>query len=279
MANVKSVRALDRGLAVIEVLHARRAATLGDLHLATGFARATLLRLLKTLEERRWVFHAADDGTYRLDARAQQPAPASLRHGMTTLATPILNRLNRRILWPSGIAVRDGYTMLILETERRSSPFIVDRTIIGHRPSLLKSATGRAYLAFCPDDERKHLLDGLRKSGHPDDRLANIPRLIDRIIDETRRNGYGVREPARRTRISDSERDFNAIAVPVIVRKRVIACINALWIEHVMDVEDFAALYLPALRDAANSLARAIVRRASHTTRGAHASVTTSGKP
>jgi IclR family mhp operon transcriptional activator len=161
--------------------------------------------------------------------------------------------------------------MLILETERRSSPFIVDRTIIGHRPSLLKSATGRAYLAFCPDEERQQLLDVLRKSGHPDDSLANIPQLIDRIIDETRRHGYGVRELARRTRISDTDRDFNAIAVPVIVRKRVVACINALWIEHVMGVEEFATLYLPALRDAANGLARSVMRQTGNTIRGATA--------
>jgi IclR family mhp operon transcriptional activator len=168
--------------------------------------------------------------------------------------------------------------MLILETERRSSPFIVDRTIIGHRPSLLKSATGRAYLAFCPDEERRHLLDVLRKSGHPDDSLANIPRLIDRIIDETRRNGYGVRELARRTRISDKERDFNAIAVPVIVRKRVVACINALWIEHVMGIEDFAALYLPALRDATSSLARAIMRQANNPVLGTNEALTKSAR-
>jgi hypothetical protein len=59
--------------------------------------------------------------------------------------------------------------------------------------------------------------------------------------------------------------------VPVIVRKRVVACINALWIEHVMGVEEFATLYLPALRDAANGLARSVMRPTGNTIRGATA--------
>ncbi len=261
MAKVKTIRALDRGLMVLEALKEHRAATLGDLHAATGLARATLLRLLKTLEDRSWIFYAPEQGTYRIGSRSHYELIAnSLGIEIARLATPILDRLCKKILWPSGVAVRDGHTMLILETERQSSPFIVDRTIIGHRPSFLKSATGRAYLAFCPDQERKDLLDALRTTGHPDDNLANMPVFIDQIVNETRRNGYGVRELARRTRISDSEGSFNAIAVPVMARGRVVACINSLWIDHVASIKDFATSYLPALQEAAKNLASATIK-------------------
>ena len=264
MANVKSVRALDRGLSVLETLK-KRGATLGELHGATGLPRATLLRLLKTLEERHWIFCVPGEGIYQLGARSHyRPTATSTDNAsteMARLASPILDRLCKKTLWPCGLAVRNGHTMLILETERQSSPFTVDRTIIGHRPSLLKSATGRAYLAFCPQSEREQILAVLRKSGHPDDNLANMPRLVERQIEETRKRGYGIRELARRTRISNSDQTFNAIAVPVMNGDIVVAAINALWIENLISVSAFVAKHLPALQDAARDLGRLVAKR------------------
>ena len=46
MSLVKSIRALDRGLKIIELIAARSSASLHELHLATGLPKATLLRIL-----------------------------------------------------------------------------------------------------------------------------------------------------------------------------------------------------------------------------------------
>lgn len=49
---VKTIRALDRGLEVLQTLHEFRNASLHDLYLATGLPKATLTRILATLESR-----------------------------------------------------------------------------------------------------------------------------------------------------------------------------------------------------------------------------------
>ena len=49
---VKAIRALDRGLDVLRIIQESKAASLNDLHLATRLAKATLLRILKTLISR-----------------------------------------------------------------------------------------------------------------------------------------------------------------------------------------------------------------------------------
>lgn len=255
MANVKSVRAFDRGLTVVELLKTHRSATLGELHRETGLSRATLLRLLKTLEERDWIFFASSEGAYRLSPWLERRSPLDTPYDhIGALAAPILNRLCKKILWPSDIAVRDGLSMLILESSRRTSPFVIDRNVVGHRPSLLKTATGRAYLAFCPDDEREWLLKELRKSSRRDDRVANMERWVATVIDETRRQGYGVREPDSEAGLKRRSTDFNAIAVPAMAHGRVVACINVVWIEHTVPVNDFAATYVPRLKAAAAKL-------------------------
>jgi IclR family transcriptional regulator, mhp operon transcriptional activator len=259
---VKSVRALDRGLTVLELLRQHDAATLGDLHETTALPRATLLRVLKTLEERDWVCRSAVDGLYRLGPRWSPRDDAALPGGeLAALAAPFLNELCKRALWPSGVAIRDGRSMLILETLRRNSPFTIDRSVIGHRPSLLKSATGRAYLAFCPAKERSALLKDLRASENPDDKVAHMTRWVDRVLTDTRRRGYGVRETGHRARTNRLDASFNAIAVPVIVEKRVAACVNMLWIGGVIGVADFARRHLPDLRRTAEGLGVALARK------------------
>ncbi|MQA67064.1 MAG: helix-turn-helix domain-containing protein [Alphaproteobacteria bacterium] len=260
MANVKTVRAFDRGLQVIELLKTHRSATLGELHDRTGLSRATLLRLLKTLEDRDWVFFASSEGVYRLSPWLERTPPSdSLYSDVGALAAPILNRLCRKILWPSDVAVRDGLSMVILESSRRNSPFVIDRNIVGHRPKLLKSATGRAYLAFCPDEEREGLLSELRKSGGRDDRLANMERQVHRMINETQRQGFGVREPCQGSRFTHHGSAFNAIAVPILVHGRVIACMNIVWIADKIPVSEFASSYLKLLKAAADKLRDAIL--------------------
>jgi IclR family mhp operon transcriptional activator len=258
---VKSIRALDRGLSVIETLRQHRTASLGDLHETTALPRATLLRVLKTLEARDWVYRSATDNLYRLGPRgAQREDVAPRDSGLAALAAPILDALCTKALWPAGVAVRDGRSMLILETLRRNSPFTIDRSVIGHRPSLLTSATGRAYLAFCPAKERAMLLKELRTSANPEDKVAHMARWVDRVLTETRRRGYGVREMAHRARTNHLDASFNAIAVPVIVDRQVAASINMLWIGGVIGVADFARRHLPNLKQAAQDLGAAIAR-------------------
>src|SRR5436305_756182 len=53
----------------------------------------------------------------------------------------------------------------------------------------------QSHLAYCPDKERDAILQRLRKSDKPEDRLARDPRRLDRILAETRQRGYGTRDP------------------------------------------------------------------------------------
>ena len=63
---VKAIRALDRGLDVLRIIQESKAASLNDLHLATRLAKATLLRILKTLISRDLIWQRIADGAYVL---------------------------------------------------------------------------------------------------------------------------------------------------------------------------------------------------------------------
>jgi IclR family mhp operon transcriptional activator len=148
--------------------------------------------------------------------------------------------------------------MVILESSRRNSPFVINRHAIGRRPSLLKSAMGRAFLAFCPNDERERLLERLSRSTHPDDKPAALKSWVDRVLQETRTKGYGVREPGYWAGADDKGGDVSSIAVPVVAGQKVLACISLIWVSGTNTVEDFAREHLGALRSAAAMLAEGV---------------------
>ena len=62
--SVKIVRALNRGLDVLQAIQSANATSLHDLHLTTSLPKPTLLRILKTLVGRELVWQRLADGAY-----------------------------------------------------------------------------------------------------------------------------------------------------------------------------------------------------------------------
>jgi len=257
MSAVKPIRALERGLQIVELLAARSSASLHDLHLSTGLPKATLLRILKTLIERKWVQPRPSDTSYVAGPLLRfGEKPSRQDNALARAAIPVLDALSKNVVWPSDLAIRRGDTMWIIEHSRRHARFVINRNVVGRRPRFLQSAMGRAYLAFCPQDEREEILRRLQRSSHPDDRRANATRWLADMLKQTRAQGYGAREPGYWADTDDVGGDINSIAVPLMRRERTIACLNLLWVSDAMSIEAFAAKYLAALKQAADDLAR-----------------------
>src|SRR5262249_7970899 len=79
--------------------------------------------------------------------------------------------------------------------------------------------------------EREAILQRLRKSDKPEDRLAHDPKRLDLVLAETRSRGYGTRDPAfgggayGNPPVDDG---LAAIAIPLLDRTRVHGSVNIL---------------------------------------------------
>jgi len=254
MPKASTIRGLERGLQVLKLLQAGPPAALQDLHAATGLPKPSLLRVLATLERAGLVHRRIDDGRYRASFKqvevALEPRPFDR---VAEAATPVLDRLCRKIVWPSDLAVPAGDHMEICETSRTLSPFVFNSARIGYRINWLMTGLGRAYLAFCPEEERQRVVAMLRGTGNPQDRLASQPRRLDAILAETRERGYGLRDPAFYggfyERLFDDQ--LAGIAVPLVDGDRVHGSINILWVRRAMTVEEMVAHHLGDLQAAA----------------------------
>ena len=257
---VKSIRALDRGLEVLGYLQKARTASLHDLYLATGLPKSTLTRMLTTLEGRGLIWQRLADGAFMASHTYLPRSPQAHDEGfLVEVAAPCLERLCQKVNWPSILAVPRLTHMEVIETNRPQSYFShLALGPIGFRVNMMRSATGRAYLAFCGEDERQAILQRLASSPDPGNYLARKPSAVEKILEETRKRGYGTRaadfgghyEKTRRE--ADDQRD--SIAVPIWAGNEVIAAVNLTWIHKVATVEQIVKTCLPHLTQATREI-------------------------
>lgn len=231
MEQLKDVRALRRGLAVLEALTRGGPASLSGVARDTGLPKSTARRILATLEDTGFIRKTLGDGLYRSNlAEAGGDAGRSHRQASAPIAAaakPVLEALSREVVWPSDLFVRDGTALQIVETTRTLSPLLVNRQQIGDRVDMLTTAVGRAYLAWCPQSERTEILETLT-------RQRNRPAMdgLAETLEEVRANGFAVRDP--RCTGASALNPFlidrlYAVAVPVMAGERVACCLNLLW--------------------------------------------------
>jgi IclR family mhp operon transcriptional activator len=257
---VKTIRALDRGLEVLECLHKARSASLHDLYLATGLPKATLTRVVVTLEKRGLIWQRIHDGAY-MSSHTFQPRPTQMNdeNFLVEVASPVMERLCKKVNWPSILAVPRLDYMEVIETNRPKSYFPhIQIGPIGFRINMLRSASGRAYLAFCSDSERSAVIQRLTASLSPGNYLAHRPSMLNKVIAETKKMGYGVRAADFGGHFDETRRESNdsrdSIAVPIWAGNEVIAVINLTWMHKSATVEQIVKSHLAALTGASQEI-------------------------
>lgn len=259
MEEGKTIRALTRGLEVFEVLCRQSSTSLAELHQTTKLSKATLLRILKTLQQQGWVYRTMGDDKYRACIGKQQLEKINrAENKLIAQVSPIMVELSDQVGWPSDLAVRDGVKMKIIESTRLRSRLSVNKHVVGFCPHFLWSALGRVYLAYCPDDERLSILGRLKDSGDSFDQISQSDVWISRLLDNIRERGYATREEGYWGHNVDFAWNVDAISVPVLATDHVHCCLNLLWIAGSVKQDEIEKTLFPALSAAAEKMSDSI---------------------
>jgi IclR family mhp operon transcriptional activator len=237
--------------------------SLHEIHIATNISKPSLLRILQTLKEFGLVSRRLADGHYRISTPTSTKRKRDRYDRVAEAAAPILDRLCQEVSWPSDLFVPAGDHMERRETSRLQTPYFSHpgyMTRVGQPVNWLMTGVGRAYLAFCPAQERDKIVRMLRESDQLEDQLARNPSRLNSILAETRTRGYGTRDAGFVGGLYRNPQDdgLAGIAVPLLDRTRVHGSINILWIRTVMTVEECAARFLMHLKTAASDIVSAL---------------------
>ncbi len=241
-------RAVARTVGVIRALNELGLARVTDLARATHIPRPSLYRIIETLCALGYMQRRAGQELYELTVLVR-----TLSEGFNdepwvcNAAQPVMEALQREIVWPTDISTFFGNAMYLRGTTRRHSPLTIDTASAGLRLPMLQSASGRAYLAFCSDAERAAIVANLKCSSEPCDKSACDAELVRNLVAATRKKGYGERH-------GEVFAKTGAIAIPVRQGERVLACLSISFIASALTPHEAAARYLTQLRDAAHDI-------------------------
>ncbi len=242
--STRPIRALNRGLEVLTELNRLERAAINTLANAVGLPRTTTYRILETLRLAGYVERDAHDDCYRPTIMVRALSEGFDDEAMIAhIAKPHIATLCTSIVWPIAIATPSAGAMMIRETTDLQSPLALEQYGAGIRVPMLTSAAGRAYLAYCTAPQREALLELLGRSSLPEDRLVRSRVDVERILTETRNQGYGMAQRARR--VSEE----TSLAIPVRVKDRVLATISVRYAATAVPFRTAIDQFLPKMRE------------------------------
>lgn len=241
----KSVRALGRGIALLQTLNELGGARPSALAKAADIDRTTAYRLLATLEEAGLVRQAASSDEFVLTERVRTLSEGfTARDRATQIVTTHLGTLFPKVLWPTDFATFENGAMVIRETTHRFSPYSVHRAMVGKPRPMLTSALGRAALAGANDAQRQTILDicrgKLARTAMAERQFAD---QVAHVLADYERRGYGWS-------VGGTEGKISAIGVPVRTGRDA-AAINLVFFSSAMTVETAVGRFLEPLRECA----------------------------
>jgi DNA-binding IclR family transcriptional regulator len=203
----KFVEALARGLDVLRAF-GQKGGVLGNQDIAaiTGLPKPTISRLTYTLTQLGYLTYSTRLEKYQLEAGVLalgNTYTASLR--VRQVAKPYMDELAKRVEASVGLATREGMSMIFVEWCRGDQAQAL-RYEVGTRVAMATSASGRAFLAAIPEQERS-VFSGLIEERAGDD-WPKISAGIDQAVTDYQEKGYVVS-------FGDWDRNVNSVAVPV----------------------------------------------------------------
>lgn len=247
------MRSLARGLAILRYVNKVGEARPGEIAKALGIPRPTVYRLLETLEELGYVAFSATSSYVRVTRFAAALGDGyALTAEIAQAAGPIFAAYSKQVVWPLDLTIYHNAAMVIQETTHGRSPLSIDRGMTGVRLPILRTSAGRAYIAFCSDEERELILDHLRRLDQEEDRPFLDDRWLSRLIQETRDRKIAVRDSG------EFREETASIAVPIMAGGSVLGCASLIWIRSAMStrraLDEFGAPLLEIAKQIAASL-------------------------
>ena len=205
------IEPIRRAFSVLQALNRRRSTTLAVLAAETGLPRPTVVRLLHTLIALGYASRVSREAGYRLtDQVLTLAGGVRFIDHLVDAAIPHMSRFTREQGWPLYLGTLSTGGMAVRHSTAPESPMSFETAGYGRRSPMLMGALGRAWVAFCPEEERRSILRGIGVRQGP---------ALKAALDRIQRDGYAFTVPPRPMRI-------HGMAVPILDKSRVVGCVS-----------------------------------------------------
>ncbi len=187
------VQSVERAVALLELLaESGRGTSLTDLSVRSGLNISTCHHLLATLMRAGYVAQVPGRRTYALGARVLHLGQAFMRQvDLPRRAQPVLDRLNAATGEAVHLAVLQGDQVVTVAKSEARQAVRVDTAVIGMAEAPHATATGKAMLAWLPEDQMRRILAVNGMTRFTANTVTDPADLIEEMR-HVRRNGFST---------------------------------------------------------------------------------------
>jgi IclR family mhp operon transcriptional activator len=247
-AGFRSIRSIERAMAVVELLAGSPRLTVAQVARASGLPRTTAYRVLRTLTLVGFASEWSETGTYGPGPRLIQIGHRSdPRQRLVEAVRPVARALGQKLRWPVALASVVGAEVVVLYSTDNESPLAIDPQRPGVRLPVLESAAGLLHLAYATESERALCLELVQdRAGVPPGPAARAAQAaMQQKLAGIRAQGYAVFEREGRLTARRS------IAAPVMGSQGMLGSLVVRFAASAIRSRDEMARMIAAVRTAA----------------------------
>lgn len=188
-----SIRAIERGLRVLQAINRGGSITMMEICRQADIPYPTACRVIETLIKAGMVEREPARKRYRATALVRTLSVGFQdEDALVAVARPHIVALCHKHGWPISVATRVGHSMMVRDSTHKLTSLTLANYSPGYTLPIIECSTGKAYLAFCGDEERAAIIAGLRKLDGPAERMARLLLHDDRLLETIRAQGYAT---------------------------------------------------------------------------------------
>lgn len=213
-----SIQSVDRAMTLMEAIaEAGGETTLTELANRTRLNISTCHHLLSTLVSRGYVSKVPVRRSYALGARILYLGTACLQVDLPARAAPFIEQINEKTGETVHLALLQGDAMMKVAKRESRHPVRVATGTLGKTDAPHATATGKAMLAWLPEDDMRRVLSHGMARFTPKT-ITEWPDLIE-ALRHVRRNGFAI---------DDEEYQPGVICIGAAIRDRNGAVVGAI---------------------------------------------------
>jgi IclR family transcriptional regulator, mhp operon transcriptional activator len=229
------IRAITRGLAVLQAINRGGSITMMEIARSSQVPYPTACRIVQTLLHEGVIEREPARKRYRATALVQTLASGYHDESqLVAIARPHIEVLCEKLLWPISITSRVGAHMMVRDSTHTMTSLTLNNYYPGFTLPIMECSSGKAFMAFCTDDEREHIVEGLRTIEGAAERMATLLLSQDKLLRDIRAQGFATQS---RNAYTANPGKTSSIAVPLFRHGQAVGSLVLIFFSVAMPLE------------------------------------------
>ena len=261
--DITMIRTLSNGLEILVFLNRQDNASAGELSKKLDIPRATVYRILATLEEKDFIYKHPDNHRYHMTSKVKALSSGySDNDQLANLSRPYLLNVTEILRWPVALAVISGVELILRDNTDNVSPLAIEHFSSGYPVPILGSASGPCILAHLSLTEQQDILNVLHDMGRLREQTKRSVKEIIRSLEVIRQQGYSMHRRQRNKSYVGYMRisDLTSLSIPIIKNNQeIIGAMTIRYATSALSKEKALNNFMPVMVKAASDIIEQVI--------------------